>query len=221
MFVHGLPGSGVELVVGVLVGNLPTVRVDRLTRGLPADPFSQPGTAQGLADGTLDPAEIVDAWRRLLPMRQIEDGNIIDWLPNWDNAWLHALRAALPEGLLILALRDPRDMLMDWLANGGYLEYTVESPLEMAQWAAPRLAQLADLIEGDLYPHRVVRMDGLEDAGDITRVVADALGTELAVPDMHGPTRLPAGHWRAYRDVMGDAFEALAPVAARLGYPAG
>lgn len=221
MFVYGLPGSGVELIVGVLAGNLPNVRIDRLSSGLPADPFSQPGTAPGLANGSLDPAETVAAWRRLLPMRQIEDGNIIDWLPQWDNAWLHALRPALPEGQLLLALRDPRDMLMDWLANGGYLEYAIESPLAMARWMAPRLAQLADLIEGDLYPHREVRMDGLgEDIPALTRAVADALGTELAVAEVHGPSRLPAGHWRVYRDALGDAFAVLAPVAVRLGYPA-
>ena len=221
MFVYGLPGSGVELVVGVLAGNLPQVRPDRLSSGLPADPFSQAGTAAALANGSLDPAETVAGWRRLLPMRQIEDGNIIDWLPQWDNAWLHALRVALPEGLLLLALRDPRDMLMDWLANGGYLEYQVESPLAMARWMAPRLAQLADLIEGDLYPHREVRMDGIgEDIPAVTRAVADALGTELAVADVHGPSRLPAGHWRVYREALGDAFALLAPVAVRLGYPA-
>ena len=221
MFVYGMPGSGVELVVGVLAGNLPNVCIDRLSSGLPADPFSQPGTAPGLASGSLDPVETVAAWRRLLPMRRIDDGNIIDWLPQWDNAWLHALRVALPEGLLLLALRDPRDMLMDWLANGGYVEYEIESPLAMARWMAPRLGQLADLIEGDLYPHREVRMDGLgEDIPALTRAVADALGTELAVADVHGPSRLPAGHWRVYQDMLGDAFALLTPAAVRLGYPA-
>jgi hypothetical protein len=130
------------------------------------------------------------------------------------------LRPELPEGLLILALRDPRDMLMDWLANGGYVEYAVEAPLAMAQWMAPRLAQIADLIEGDLYPHREVRMDGIdEDMEATTRAVAAALGTELAVAEVHGPSRLPAGRWRAYRDALGDAFALLTPVAVRLGYP--
>ena len=222
MFAWGPPGSGIEMVVGVLIGNLPTVRNDRIANGLPADPFSHAATAAGLADGSRNPVETIAAWRRLLPMRQVEGDHVIDWLNHWENAWLHALRAELPEGLLLLALRDPRDMLMDWLANGGYLDYAVESPLAMAQWLLPQLEQIADLVEGDLYPHRIVRMDGLgEDNEALTRAVADALGTELAVAQVHGPARLPAGHWRAYREPLGEAFALLAPVAARLGYPAG
>jgi tetratricopeptide (TPR) repeat protein len=221
MFAWGPPGSGIEMVVGVLAGNMPTVRNDRLAIGLPADPFAQAATATGLADGSRDPVATIAAWRRLLPMRQIEGDHIVDWMPHWENAWLHALRGELPEGLLLLALRDPRDMLMDWLANGGHLEYAVESPLAMAQWLLPRLEQMADLIEGGLYPHRIVRMDGLgEDAEALTRAVADALGTELAGAQVHGPARLPAGHWRVYRDALGDAFAVLAPVAVRLGYAA-
>jgi hypothetical protein len=91
----------------------------------------------------------------------------------------------------------------------------------MAQWLLPQLEQIADLVERDLYPHRIVRMDGLGDDNEaLTRAVADALGTELAVADVHGPARLPAGHWRAYREPLGEAFAVLAPVAARLGYPA-
>ena len=221
MFAYGPPGSGIELVVGVLMGNLPTVRIERVASGLPADPFSQQGTAAALAAGTQDPVATVDAWRRMLPMRQIPDGNIIDWLPQWENAWLHALRAALPEGLLLLAVRDPRDMLMDWLANGGYLEYAVDTPLEMARWLQPQLEQVADLIENDLYPHRVVRMDGLgEEPEPLARAVAEALGTDLATADVRGPGRLPPGRWRDYRDALGEAFALLAPVAVRLGYPA-
>ena len=33
------------------------------------------------------------------------------------------------------------------------------------------------------------------------------------------PARLPPGRWRAYADVLAGPFAALAPVAARLGYP--
>jgi len=34
-----------------------------------------------------------------------------------------------------------------------------------------------------------------------------------------GSPRLPAGHWRRYRDVMSAAIDLLTPVAVRLGYP--
>jgi hypothetical protein len=43
----------------------------------------------------------------------INDGQVFDWLLWWDNALLHALRPQLPEVVVMFALRDPRDMLLE------------------------------------------------------------------------------------------------------------
>ena len=45
------------------------------------------------------------------------------------------------------------------------------------------------------------------------------LNTGFPVVVQLPPPRLPSGHWRQYRDVLGAAFNNLTPVAVRLGYP--
>lgn len=89
---------------------------DRYSETPPPDPLQRYETVSELASGTLAPQALVDAWRQHLPARGIEDGNVIDWLLWWDNSLLSALRPHLPEGRLTIVLRDPRDMLLDWIA---------------------------------------------------------------------------------------------------------
>jgi hypothetical protein len=49
----------------------------------------------------------------------------------------------------------------------------------------------------------------------------DTDASRAALIRLGGMTRnLPAGHWRAYAQVLADAFAPLQAVAARLGYPA-
>ena len=59
------------------------------------------------------------------------------------------------------------------------------------------------------------------DAGEAAQRIEQALGLESPLPGVFGPgQRLPAGHWRHYRESLAEEFALLAPVAARLGYPA-
>ena len=137
----------------------------------------------------------------------------------WDNALLLALRPYLPEGLLLEAVRDPRDMLLDWLASGSLVPLALDDAQAAATWLAQGLAQLAELHEQDLYPHILLRLDAVIDS---PQALAEAVATPLGVrlpPPPPGPARLPAGRWRAYADVLAGPFAALAPVAVRLGYP--
>jgi hypothetical protein len=83
------------------------------------------------------------------------------------------------------------------------------------------LNQVAALHERDLYPHRLVRLDAVDnDAQALATVAGEAIDASLPVPPptLLGGRRFLAGHWRAYADVLGDAFALLAPVARRLGY---
>jgi hypothetical protein len=178
---------------------------------------------QGLLDGSLDPAFMVSLWRATLPTRGIADGNIFDWLLWWDNALLLALRPHLPEAVLMVALRDPRDMLVDWLAFGSAVPFALASPEEGARWLAANLAQIADLHEQDLFPHRLIRMDDIaQDGKAVAQAIADALQIQVAITptEAFGPAHFEAGHWRRFRDHLGEAFDLLTPVAQRLGYPA-
>lgn len=218
----GAPGSGVERVAGLLAGMLPALRSDRFGPRPPKDPFQRFAAIGELQDGTLAPEQVVSRWREALRERGLPDGQVIDWLPYWDNLLLLALRPHLPGTQLLVVLRDPRDMLLDWLAFGAPLPLALTSATEAARWLSSVLVQVADLHEGNLHPHRLVRVDdSLDDGAALAQQLGEALPANLPVPPREvGPARFPAGHWRDYRDVLGDAFALLAPVAVRLGYPA-
>ncbi|MDN8646345.1 tetratricopeptide repeat protein [Stenotrophomonas indicatrix] len=220
IFLWGAPGSGVERVATGLAAASPVLRSDRYTATPPDDAFQNYNTLQDLASGVLSPERLVERWREHLPARGLESDTVIDWLLWWDNALLWALRPQLPQGRLLLVLRDPRDMLLDWIAYGAAAPLAMTSMAEASQWLVRSLTQIAALHEEDLYPHVLLRID---DIGNDAHAMADLLGRVFGRPmppaAQLGAPRLPAGHWRRYRDVMGAAFAQLTPVAVRLGYP--
>ncbi|GAA5066941.1 tetratricopeptide repeat protein [Lysobacter panacisoli] len=219
----GAPGSLVERLAVTLDQAGAPLRVDRLGPQPPTDPMQRYTTVPGLLDGSLDPAYVAGLWRAALPARGINDGNIIDWLLWWDNALLLALRPHLPEAMVLVALRDPRDMLLDWLAYGSPVPFALPSPEAGARWLAQTLSQIADLHEHQLYSYRLVKLDTIaQDATGLAQAMADALGIRMPIPPQEalGPAHFEAGRWREYRDALGDAFALLTPVAERLGYPA-
>src|SRR6185312_7742943 len=135
------------------------------------------------------------------------EGEAVDWLLWWDNALLHALRPQLPDALLLLVLVDPRDMLLDWLLKGTYAGFIIESPTAAAAWMAGILEQTATLIEGDLFPHRELRIDEIaEDPAALAVAVGEALDREMLPPPSLGPGRHPPGHWRHYREALAEPF---------------
>lgn len=220
--IWGAPGSAVgQLVEQAARAGLPILR-DRFGEKPPRDPLQRADTGARLASGELAPEALVDRWREALPGRGHAGGPLVDRLPWWDNALLLALRPRLPGALLLVALRDPRDMLLDWLAFGGTLPLALESPQAGAHWLAGMLDQVAMLHEQDLYPHRLVRLDdAIENPAALIDALNVALDIDLPAPPPSLPStvqRLAAGHWRKYDGVLGEAFAVLAPVAERLRY---
>lgn len=219
----GAPGSLVERLAQTLGAAGQPLLVDRYGATPPQDSFQRYGVPEELLAGTLDGAYLVNQWRAALPGRGVSDRAPVDWLVWWDNALLPALRPHLPEAVLMIALRDPRDMLLDWLAFGSPAPFAMHSPQIAATWLARMLGQVAELHERDLFPHRLVRLDGIEqDPVAIAHVLAQALDAQVPpLPDgAFGPARFASGHWRRFAGPLGDAFALLAPVAQRLGYPA-
>jgi hypothetical protein len=177
-------------------------------------------TLQRLATDALTPEQLVQQWRAALPARGIEDGNVIDWLLWWDNALLWALRPQLPEGRLVIALRDPRDMLVEWLALGAPAPLAVTSSSEAAQWLARALAQIALLHEQNLYTHMIIHTDdAVNDPAAMGALLEQAFGLRFPPVRSLGQGTIPAGHWRNYAQVLASEFAVLTPVAVRLGYP--
>ena len=217
----GFPGSSVEAVGTLLAGMVPTFRADRFSHRPPQDLLQRYDTATQLRSGALSAAAVGDSWQQTLPARGIED-EIVDWLLWWDNALLLALRERVPHALVVFALRDPRDMLLDWLAFGVMPPLRMTDPLAAAQWLARGLEHVAVLHEQDLQPHALLRMDeALADPAALAAQAGAAFGVALPIPDaLPSPPRFPAGHWRAYREVLAASFALLTPVAVRLGYAA-
>lgn len=221
-FLAGLPGSRVEQLAIVLQGSVEAFRSDRFGASPPADALQNYRSPQQLLGGEMSASTLVQTWRDGLPRRGLAGGEIIDWLLWWDNAFLHALRPQLPQGLILIALRDPRDMLLDWLAFGAPAPLRMESATLAAQWLARGLEHIAVLVEGDLFPHRLLRLDECgNDPKGLAHMLSGALETPLPAPPAEalGPAHFPPGHWRQYRDALAAPFALLAPLAVRLGYP--
>ena len=221
LLLWGAPGSRVERIAQVLGAVGAPLLIDRYGPQPPTDPLQRYGSVEELLSGALDPAFLVKMYRAALPARGATDGPVFDWLLWWDNALLRALRPYLAEALLLIAVRDPRDMLLDWLAYGSPAPYALATPEDGARWLAQSLEQVADLHEGDLFPHKLVKLDETGDEPTaIAQILADALRVQVSLPEgLALPERLPSGRWREYAAPLAEAFALLTPVARRLGYP--
>ena len=220
VFLLGLPGGLSERGAQILQP-LPAFRDDRVGGSPPADVFQDIGSWTGVAAGKLDAPTVINTWRAALPRRGIR-GAVIDWLPWWDNSYTSVVRAALPEARLLVMLRDPRDMLMDWIAFGAGTPFAAGAPQAAADWLAAALDQIATLHELDLVPHQLLRVDDIaDDPRAMSARLGEALGVTLPAPPagLFGNPRFTAGAWRSYVDLLAGPFAALAPVARRLGYP--
>ena len=164
--------------------------------------------------------EVVARWRAGLLSRRLPSNDVFDWLPWWDNALLIALRPHLREAMLIFAVRDPRDMLLEWLAFGSAAPFAFPSPEAAAEWLANSLNQVAALVESQWFPNRMVHTDAIgNDPRIAAALVGEVLEAPVPPPPSIGPPHFPAGHWRHYDKALEGAFALLAPVAKRLGYP--
>lgn len=221
-FLVGLPGSRVEQLAIVLGGSTTTFRTDRFGPNPPKDGMQSFDTPRRLLQGEVEPEVVAAAWQAALPARGIDDGQVIDWLPWWDNALLRVLRRGLPQATLLVAVRDPRDMLLDWLAFGSPAQWSIEDVPGAAKWLASALGHLQRMQERDLQPHAVIRLDQDEtDPTALAKVLGAALQAPMPVPPPHvlGRGHFGSGHWRNYAQALAEPFAVLTPVAVRLGYP--
>lgn len=216
----GPPGTVVESLAGVLGYITDEFRGDRYLPQPPDDGFQNYRSAAALRSGELPAEDFLRGWWDALAARGVQEGRVIDWLLLWDNAFLLALRPHLPQGWLLLAVRDPRDAFLDWLAFGAPAPLALDGLQESAAWLAGQFEQIASLHEEDLYAHHLIRMDDIkDDAGAVSAALGEALGVQLPVPPSSGARRFPAGHWRHYAEALAGPFAELTPVAVRLGYP--
>lgn len=223
-YLWGVPGSGVEKIATVIAHAGYPLRADRFGPEAPQDPFQNPDTIAALNTGTLAPERLLAEWRAALPARGVHDGIVIDWLPFWDNALLKALRPLQPEAIVLIAVRDPRDALLEWIAFGSTLPFGIASANDAALWIARQLQHALALHNGHLQPHKLIRTDhALDDVEAFAAEVGGGLGLEqIRIPPAAalGAPRFAYGHWRQYAKPLAEPFALLQEVAMALGYPA-
>lgn len=222
LFLWGAPGSSVERLVQTLACARAPIQPDRFGPQPPRDGFQRIDGARALDQDPDEAVRFAQEWRDGLKARRLDGGQAIDWLLWWDNRYLHALRAHVSEAELMVAIRDPRDMLLDWLAWGAPVQLAMPSVDQAAIWLADALGQVADVEERALFPLHLVRMDDIaEDPAGLAAAIGTALRIDMPAPPRSalGAGRFRAGHWRAYAGPLAEAFAVLTPVARRLGYP--
>ncbi|MBS0211637.1 MAG: tetratricopeptide repeat protein [Proteobacteria bacterium] len=212
------PGRPLMLASEHLLPRIVALPEAFLARAL--DPSQLPGVAAEIA------AEYAES---VAPQLQAGNAGVFDWQGFWDARPVPALRTALPRLRLIAPLRDPRDLLLNWLAFGAPAGPAFVEPMACAHWLALQLEHL--LFSRDVLglPVLLLDMDRFDaDPAAGMRQIAEF--ADLSSPPdpqpatrLHGPgrtaTALPAGRWQAYRPWFGEAFALLDPLAERLGYP--
>ncbi len=175
--------------------------------------------------------EVADAYARSIePFREQGHTGVFDWLARWDARVAPLLQRAVPGMRLLAVLRDPRDLLLNWLAFGAPAGPVFADPVENAAWLASQLKHLLFARDELQLPTLAVDMDRFDADPQATLQEIAAFADLTASPDPQPaldrrtgsgrlPTLLPAGRWRAYRGELDEAFELLAPLAERLGYP--
>ena len=223
LLLWGPPGSRIERVHAALVAAAgERIMLDRFQPRMRDDGFNLFRAPPGhpLA-GT------VERWRAPFVAMGRSPESLIDALPYWDG-WT---QATLHGTTLVAVLRDPRDLLLNWMAWGSAAGFTLPSPSIATAWLLRVLGQLLDAETAQ--PTKVLRIDA-----DLLDRDPEAFATQLvtafnldATPDLSaalalskaangGPTDFPAGAWRLYADVLKAPFKALGEMAVRLGYPA-
>lgn len=228
----GAPGGGSERLAALLRGQAERPLLDdRFGDQGRDDRFMRPDYERWLANDPAAIAELAATWRAGLASRGLSGIPVIEWLQRWDARFLPAIARGLPGTRFVVAMRDPRDSLLNWLAFGAPQRWPVRDLDQAAEWLALALAHLWEIGKSGRFSLAVVAMEELEAQPD--QVLPNLCQfLELSQPPdptpylaslsatAGWPTALPAGSWRRYRDVLDGPFEALRPVIRAYGYPA-
>lgn len=216
----GAPGSRVRQIVAALRAQSDAFLLDdRFGATTRVDGYGAPRE-----DGQL---ATLEQWAEVLQQGGVDPARVIDWLPYYDPR----IAAAMPGARLLAVLDDPRDLLLNWLAFGA-AQAIAPAPDAAADWLADSLEAVTQRIEaGDPAVCRVGSEQLLADPDAVLERVRQfyGLGTPLPVAALTAagqgladtPIAFPPGHWRHYANALAAPFARLAPLAQRLGYPAG
>ena len=223
VFLWGLPGSRVERLAAILSeSNEPTLLADRINGMGRDDGFGR--LRRKPSDAAAGSGE---RWQAALAKHNLKPDEVIDWLPHWD-FWTHS---ALANSMFLVAIRDPRDLLINWLGFGSSVGYAYPGADSAARWLNLELQQLVRAQAEHPKSIHLFATDALDhDADALCSVLQRVLGSRAnyradrarAMGFSLGQTEsdFKSGQWRNYRDLLGDAFAQLSDIAQKLGYSA-
>jgi tetratricopeptide (TPR) repeat protein len=222
VFLIAPPGCGGEQAAGLLQD-----------LGLPllSDRFFAPlGRRHGFvewgeADWRAEPGEpqvqaFATAYTEAMRRAGVEPGRpYVDWLPGFDGLWLATLALALPNARYVVALRDPRDAFLHWLATGSFHPTPLVDLHDPALWMAAALdharyaaaapagirLDIDAVLSGAPLPPALLALAGRGHTPELALM-------RSAVPASAGgglPLDFHAGVWEAYVEPLAVAFQAL------------
>ncbi len=231
VFVPQIPGSGAEALIKALMqGKAITVLSDRLSGagrhdGLAADQRSQ--IEKGLGESTLQLFRR-RYWRAFDRLKLPAGRPVLDVLPSLEWVQYAALSGALPQARVLAFVRDPRDVLLHWLAYGTSPARPIPQPELAANYLLRQYQHLDRMRSSAGLAVTVIRGEDFdadpnalrERLGQVLGVSADSLLLEAPrKPVLAGlPDRLESGRWRQYAAPLGKAFRLLAPAARSFDY---
>jgi Flp pilus assembly protein TadD len=245
-FLVGFPRSGTTLLDQILSSHSRIVCIEEREHfanalaGVIADADKLARFAD-LSDQEIAAAR-ADYWRRVREEAAPPEGAlVIDKLP-LNIVVLPLIKRVFPDAKIILALRDPRDVILSCYQQRFGMNAAMAQFLELGRAAAyyDTVMGLLELCRERLALtlHQVRYEDVVEDLEGTARALADFLGVafEPAMLDFSATARRreiytpsarqvveplykrSVGRWRRYAEDLGPALPALAPWVARYGY---
>lgn len=231
VFVPHIPGSGVEALLRALAqSDSISVLSDRLGQsgrhdGLATDQREQ--IEKGLGESTLQLFRR-RYWRAFDRLKLPPQRQVLDVLPSLEWVQYAALSGAMPQARVLAFVRDPRDVLLHWLAYGTAPGRPIPQPELAANYLLRQYQHIDRMRSSAGLAVSVIRgedFDSDRDAlrqriGQVLGVSAEALILEAPRKQVLAglPDRLDSGRWRQYAAPLGKAFKLLAPAARSFGY---
>jgi hypothetical protein len=220
VFLCGVPGSGVGQVAALLADQ-PDQFVRRERFGAMPDFINAPFDANLLQPHNQAAlAVLARRYQRPLERAQLPAATrVIDWIPVLDARVVPVIKRALPGARLVVVTREPRDMLLDWLAFGWSEGFALPDPLTGARWLRQASEHLK--LAARWLPTFHADPDALlaNGGGAARRQLAEFLGLDdlvwgtLARGSRKGRGGLPVsfapGPAEHYREWLSEAFGAL------------
>ncbi len=224
IFLIGVPGSGVEYVAGMLSEQAGVSVLRDRAVGRRNDCFDGRTFERAIEEISSEETETLrsEYFSAARAAGAAAGTTLIDWIPFWDAHLLALVKRVFPGAKIILAERDLRDSLLNWLAFGWIPSAALSDFDAGVDWLVRANRHARHGLGNTAVPHLVVDSMGVLEnpataGADLARFIGvDALQRSEKFGRPHTLGGLDAsfesGHWKPYEPILADAFaRVLAP----------